>query len=162
MIDFRYISYVGTIVGVAVGVTWYIIQFRNMVRTRQAALFMQLYSTFCNKEFQKDYAEMLFKHEWRDFDEWMEKYGPQSNLDSFASYVSVPAYFEGIGVLVKRKLLDIELVNDMLSSQIMLFWEKIEDLTSEYRRLMNRPQLWEWYEYLYNEIKKMQKQVNQA
>jgi hypothetical protein len=128
-----------------------------VIKARQASLFMQLYSIFCQKDFQLKYADIVFRHEWDDFDDWMQKFGPFGDLDSFSSYVAVCAYFEGIGVLVKRKFLDTELVNDMLSSQIMLFWEKIEEITINYRKLLNRSQLWEWFEYLYNEIKKKQK-----
>lgn len=145
------------VLGPTAAVSWYIAQYRNVIKARQASLFMQLYDIFCQKDFQMKYADIVFRHEWRDFDDWMQKYGPFSDLDSFSTYVAVSAYFEGIGVLVKRKLIDIELVNDILSSQILLFWEKIEDVTINYRRLLNLSQLWEWFEYLYNEIKKKQK-----
>jgi len=124
------------------------------LETRQAELFMQLYDRFNDKDFAKQYTEILFQHKWTDFDDWMQKYGPMTNLDVFSSWMSVAVFFEGIGVLIKRKLIDISLVDDLLSSAIIMVWEKIEPIAKEYRVRFNRPQLWEWFEYLYTELKR--------
>lgn len=145
-------------ISVVIGVTMGVRQVRNWVRTRETQLFMGLYETFRDREFQKQYCEIIFQHEWRDFDDWLEKYGPTTNIETFSSWVSVPAYFEGIGVLLKRKLIDIGLVDDILSTQILLLWEKMEPIIKAYRKHIERPQLYEWFEYLYNEMKKREEQ----
>ena len=82
----------------------------------------------------------------------MEKFG---NPEDMAKTLSLGAYFEGIGVLVKRGLLDPTLVDDLLSINIFEFWEKIEPLVIERRKRMNKPTSGEWMEYLYNEIRKI-------
>jgi len=145
--------------GILIGILIAVIQLRNLNKTRQTELFMNLYETFRNREFQRQYAEIIFQHKWKDFDDWLEKYGPVTNVEAFSSWISVPAYFEGIGVLLNRKTIDISIVDDMLSTQILLLWEKIEPITKEYRESMKRPQLWEWFEYLYKEIKKREQQL---
>jgi len=148
--------------GILIGILIAVIQLRNLNETRQTELFMNLYETFRSREFQKQYAEIIFQHTWKDFDDWMEKYGPVTNIEAFSSWISVPAYFEGIGVLLNRKTIDINMVDDMLSTQILLLWEKIEPITKEYRKSTKRPQLWEWFEYLYNKIKKREQQLTQT
>jgi hypothetical protein len=63
-------------------------------------------------------------------------------------------FFEGIGILLKRKLIDIELVDDMFTSPIKWSWEKYKDVVLETRKVENQPEIFEWFEYLYNEMKK--------
>ena len=145
--------------GIFIGILIAVTQLRNLNKTRQTELFMNLYETFRNREFQRQYAEIIFQHKWKDFNDWLEKYGPGTNIEAFSSWISVPAYFEGIGVLLHRKTIDISMVDDILSTQILLLWEKIEPITKEYRERMKRPQLWEWFEYLYKEIKKREQQL---
>lgn len=62
-------------------------------------------------------------------------------------------FYEGIGVLVKRKLIDVNLVDDLMSGFILRSWEKIEPIIKEFRERENWPQAWEWIEYLYHQIK---------
>jgi hypothetical protein len=71
-----------------------------------------------------------------------------------AGALTVGLFFEGIGILLKRKLIDIELVDDMLTSRIKLTWEKMRDITLEARKVRNQPELLEWFEYLYDEMGK--------
>lgn len=159
MLDVSTISKVVEATFILIGILIAVIQLRNLNKTRQTELFMNLYETFRNREFQRQYAEIIFQHKWKDFDDWLKKYGPVTNIEAFSSWISVPAYFEGIGVLLDRKMIDMSLVDDMLSTQTLLLWEKIEPITKEYRERVKRPQLWEWFEYLYDEMKKREQQL---
>jgi hypothetical protein len=62
-------------------------------------------------------------------------------------------FYEGIGVLVKRNLIDINMVDDVLSGDVMRYWEHLEPFMLEYRKHLNWPQAAEWVEYLYKQIK---------
>jgi hypothetical protein len=42
----------------------------------------------------------------------------------------------------------------MFTSPIKWTWEKMKDLTLEHRKVRNQPEILEWFEYLYNEMKK--------
>jgi hypothetical protein len=66
-------------------------------------------------------------------------------------------FFEGIGVLLHRKLVDTGLVADLFGSQIKFTWEKLKP-TVEWGRV-KQPDLWQWFEYLYNEMKKREQQL---
>jgi len=145
---------VAAIITVVVAAIMGIRQLGNPVKARHAQLFMPLYDTFRNREFAEQYSDILFRHQWKDFDDWLHKYGPMENPTDFSSWVSVCSYFEGVGVLVKRKLIDIDLVDDLLSTEIRWLWEKIEPIAKEYRAQYNRPQLWEYFEYFYKEMRK--------
>jgi hypothetical protein len=68
---------------------------------------------------------------------------------------SVLAFFEGIGVLVKRQLIDINLVADMLSTPIIMVWKIIEPRVMARRKALEREQIWDWFEFLHEEIQKI-------
>jgi hypothetical protein len=126
--------------------------------TRQAQLFIQLYTTFTSYEFKLKWNNIMYTWKWKDFEDFESKYGT-SNSEEFSKFDLIGTYFEGIGVMVKRGLVDVTLVDDLMSGHIVSSWERFESLILEWRRSMNWPQLLEWWEYLYHEVKGiMQKQ----
>jgi hypothetical protein len=153
MVDIQTFSIVIASASVVAGVIYYALQIRNQNRTRQTDLVMKLYSNFNSPEFQKTWEQIL-KREAKDLQDYQKKYG---NAES----VTVGMFFEGIGILLKRKLIDIELVDDMFTSPIKMTWEKMKNMTLESRKIYNRPETFEWFEYLYNEMKKREQQLQQ-
>jgi hypothetical protein len=53
---------------------------------------------------------------------------------------------------VKRKLIDPELVDDLISSGVIGVWEKIEPVVLEWRVRRHYPQLMEYFEYRAREM----------
>jgi hypothetical protein len=106
--------------------------------TRQAQLFMQIYDKSTQKEFMKDMFEIFSEWKWTDYTDFQKKY--RLNPENYIKFWTVSDYFEGIGVLVKRKLIDPEMVDDMMSGWVIKFWEKIGPMTLEDRRFYNAPQ----------------------
>lgn len=153
MIDIQTISVSLAALGILVAAMYYTLTVRNQNRTRQAQLFMQIYSVFRTEEFQDNITEIL-SWKWNDYDDFLEKYGPKTNPKAWRALGSVAGYFEGIGLMVNEKLIDISLVENLMSTHIIIFWEKINPLSIEFRRDFNRPQIDVWKEYLYNEVKK--------
>ena len=64
--------------------------------------------------------------QFEDYDDYEAKYGFQANPDAYLLHGRVETYLEGIGVLVKRGLIDPSFVDDLMSSGIVSFWEKFE------------------------------------
>ena len=146
MVDIRTISIAIACAGVFVAAIYYILQIRHQTKVRQTDLIMKLYSQFNSLEFQKMWEEVL-NREAKDYDDYSKKYGG-------AEVTAVGMFFEGIGILLKRKLIDIELVDDMFTTPIKWTWEKIRGMILELRRTRNQPEIFEWFEYLHNEMKK--------
>jgi hypothetical protein len=63
-------------------------------------------------------------------------------------------------MLVKRKLVSMGLIDDLLNANILSTWEKIKPIAEGMRKRV--PQSWEWFEYLYNEMKKRERQLQQS
>jgi hypothetical protein len=146
--------------GVIVAAVYYVLNIRATQRnlkqtleTRQTQLFMDLYEVFRNKEFQRDVATIYNIWQWKDYDEFEVKYGRTTHPDEYSSYLSVVNYFGGLGVLVKRGMIDPSLVKDLMSGVVTRFWEKIEKLTLETRVRRSWPKYDDDVEYLYNVMK---------
>ena len=62
-------------------------------------------------------------------------------------------YFEGVGVLVRRGLIDPELVYDIMYGSIISFWEKHETIIQGLREQFHSPQTLNDLEYIYKQMK---------
>ena len=160
MVDAQTISIIFAGVSIGVAALYYTLTLRNTQRaqqlqleTRQAQLFMQAYSRFTEKEFQKSWFEMVSQWEWDDYDDFMAKYGPKTNSEDASKWGSVLAYFEGLGVFVEQGLIDIELVSRLGSTNIINCWEKFGPVFEEYTRRTGNPYAYDYLEWLYNELK---------
>ena len=79
---------------------------KMQLETRQAQLFMEVFREYRGLEFRRQRLQVLGQ-KWTNFDDWWEKYGGLNNPEEWANWQSVAAYFSGVGVLVKRGLVDI-------------------------------------------------------
>jgi len=165
MVDLTSVSAILAAIGVFVGVVIAVLELRNLKRqreteieTRQAQLFMQICDYFYRADFLSDENEILFKWKWKDFDDFWQKYGPETNVEAFNKWDSIGTYFKGIGMLVKRKLIDLNLVDELMGTSIRLHWEKSGAIMKEFRTRL-WPHAYEWFEYLYTELQKREQQL---
>jgi len=56
----------------------------------------------------------------------MQKYGPNTSPEAWDIMASTTYFLEGIGMLMKKGLIDPEIVDDLMSGVIVSVWEKIE------------------------------------
>jgi hypothetical protein len=115
----------------------------NLTRAR-------MYNNFTSLEFKKAWNDIMFVWEWETVDEFIVKYGFGSEEAPKLDLVST--FFEGIGVMVKRGLIDISLVDDLMSGHVTSSWEKYKPIIEEIRK-NNWPQCLEYWEYLYDEVR---------
>ena len=156
MLDIPSISAVVAAIGVLIGVIIAVLEVRNLVKQRQAELFMNLYDHYNDPEFAKHWAKTVFQWNWKDFDDWLKKYGPETNVEAYSSWAAIGNYFKGIGVLVNKKLIDISLAENLMSQTLFGYWEKYEPVVKGFREHYKFPEAWKWVEYLHNELKKRQ------
>jgi len=154
MDDISTLSVVIAAVSVVIGVILAVLQIRDLVKTRQTDLVIRLYSAYWSKEFQ----EALTRHvavDYTSYDDFVKKYGPIPSMNEYQTSLRiVGTFYEGIGVLLSEKLVDINLIDKLFA--VELYWRKVEPLIKDLRKQYH-PRLWEWFEYLYNEIKKRQR-----
>ena len=145
-------------VSIMVGIAYYIMilqnQQKNMntsLETRQAQLFMDIYQTYVTKEIHRD-IEIVLKSDFIDFEDWLSKYGPQSNPDGHAKFDSVLSYMEGMGCLVKRGLIDPSYVVELLGLEVLYLHQKYQPVISGLRRA--NPTVYTDFDVLYESVKR--------
>jgi len=148
------------IFGVIAGFTYYVMVVRNsqknqqmQLETRQAQLFMQIYQGMSSPEHFR-MANELSKMEWDDYDDFYRKYSGEHNPEAFAMRYSTWYRYNGIGLLVKAGLIDVNRVYDLLNEMILWQWVKWEDIIVRSRDLYNLPGYMEGFEFIANEMKK--------
>jgi len=153
MLDIPSISAIVAAAGVLVGVALTVLQIRQQTKIRQMDLVMRLFSTFASDEFQEEYIKFL-DLKINDYDEFVKTYGLRGMFKVFS-------FFESVGILLNRKIISIDLVQQLFRQSIPIIWEKGKPIQIGMRRKYNQPSWGQWFEYLYNEIKKREQQLQQ-
>jgi hypothetical protein len=138
-------------------------QRQTEIDTRQAELFMNVYNRWNTKEMQAAYGLARFDivPKVKDYEDWRQNYsvrgGPQ-NLETWLNLQLLVTYFEGLGMLVKKGLIDIDMVDDLFAGRIKWYWESGEILWQGAREGLRDPQLYDSVEYLYHAIQERDQQ----
>jgi hypothetical protein len=127
------------------------------LETRQAQLLMNIFQTYSSKEFQTDMEEMLHTWKWKDYDDYMSKYGIENVVEN-GKHATVFRIYDGTGVFVRRGLVNPELVYDLMRESVILTWEKFLPIVESWRSRYNAPQIYLNFEYLYHEMKKVREE----
>ncbi len=150
-----------TLISVPIGVFYHIMTLNNtrknqqvQLETRQAQLFMQIYQEMSSVENFRIMSD-LGGMEWDDYDDFMRKYSGETNREAFAKRYSHQYKFDGIGILVKTGLIDLERVYDLMYDIIVWHWDKYGDINIKHREVFDNPDFMAGYEYLVYELKKM-------
>jgi hypothetical protein len=72
-------------------------------------------------------------------------------------------FWEGMGLLLKKGLVDREMIYYLLGSGfgVLTDWDKFGDVIKEMRVRIDRPNLFMWFEYLAEDMKKMTEEKGQ-
>ena len=156
MVDVNTIGILVASASVVVAAVSFIQQNRESRRMRQDELFMPVFSRFYETEFTKHWNNIMYNWEWKNYDDFMERYDLRANLENMASWSTVTFFFQVVGTLLKRKRIDPTLVSDLMQTATVRYWEKIEPVIKEMRKQLNFPRLVWAAEYLYSEMKRME------
>ena len=143
-------------IGISASLFYYANVLQNANKTRQAQLFMNLYDTYHSFEFRKKWHDLMSR-EWTDDEDRRRKY--EQTSEDLAAYTSMLSFFNGIGVLLHRKLIDIEMVDDLLSVNIRGFWSHYKSSVYWSREVLDEPNLYFYTEYLYDEVMKKHNKI---
>ena len=120
MVDYSTLSIIFTGLSISIAAFYYISTLRNtkknqelQLETRQTQLFMHFNDKF---ESRRDvWNEIKDEWSWNDYDDFMRKYGPESNAEEWMKFLSIAGLFEQIGVLAKHGSVDVKLIYDLMA-----------------------------------------------
>jgi len=151
VVDIQTVSIAIASTSVLIAAIYYVLQIRNQTKIRQTDLVMRLYSTFGSKEFQDAWTR-IESIEFKNYDEYVKKCG-------LGDYAQCATFFEGIGVLLQKKLIDINLVDALFSVPLKFMYERMKPIIEGNREQLHNQRVFEHFEYLYIEMKKREQQL---
>ncbi len=151
--DLQTISVAIAAVSIVIATLYSALTLRNDNRTRQAQLYVQIFDKLRTEEFIGTWIEVMYRQDFKDDEEWMDKYGPIKNPEAAGKLFSVGMLYQTIGMLVREKLIDPSLVLQENPWAVMATWEKLKPVVKGIRKTGD-PRFWSSFEYLANQIKK--------
>jgi hypothetical protein len=149
-LDIPSISAIAAAVGVLVGVVLTVVELRNLTKTRQMDLIMKVNSTWLSKEMLQSW-DTLRKTEFKNYSDYEEKCSVESR--------QIVGFFDSLGLLLKRRLVDIGLISDLFILEAP--WKKMKPFVEGLRERANDRRLHGHFEYLYHEWKRRERQLQQ-
>jgi len=157
--DVTSISAIVAAAGVLIGVAYYILDMRNQVKMRQTDLTMRLYTSWVSEEMTEPFLK-VWNLEFTDYEDFKKKYGTYlSDNPENAAVLSVLNSFLTLGLLLQKKLVDPEILTHL---PVSMTWNKIKPIVHGVRKQFNDPNMYEEFEYLYNEVKKYEQKLQQS
>ncbi|MCJ7718633.1 DUF4760 domain-containing protein [Candidatus Bathyarchaeota archaeon] len=152
IVNLTEISAIVATAGVLVGVVYYILAIQHQAQNKQTDLVMRLYATFSSTEFQNAWAKV--KKRAREFDDIDDIYEFEEKVGGLQEFNQVGLFFEGVGILLKRRIVNDTLIDDLFGGAIARAWETVRTGIIKGRQQQNDPTIYYYFEYLYNEMKK--------
>ena len=166
MIELTAIRDLVTIFGVIAGFSYYVINVRAnqknqklQLETRQMQLFMQIYNDINSRESLINWAEL--NNLTIDYEEYLQKHDSTVSPEYFAKRASLWYSYNTIGELLRLNMIEPDLLARLnVDTNVIVMYENWEHIIKENRTRENMPDLWDGFEYLYNEMKKIRESKN--
>jgi hypothetical protein len=113
------------------------------LETRQTQFFMQIYMKYLEDDlFGKNYW-ILMKREWDAPADYFQKFGtiPEKETDG-GDLNKMMTFYEGVAVLVNRKMIDVGLLYELMPTNVTTFWAKYESVILYLRANRGTPNLY--------------------
>ncbi len=154
-LDISSISVLIASASVVAGAIYYMLETKHQRVVRQTEIILRLSPWFntSTKEIQ-DAISQVCAAEYADYKDYMEKY---SGTSTYASLKMLGNFFEGIGLLVYRRLVETDIIYDFWGSIALSTWTENESLIRDMRKESGEPAMFEYWEYLAGEMRKRRK-----
>ncbi|MGQ0560861.1 MAG: DUF4760 domain-containing protein [Gemmatimonadota bacterium] len=129
---------------VTLGVIFAATQIRDYRQQRRRDAMFELVRSFQNPAFTRAMHRINDLPDDATLRDIYEVLGPEGDDDVFL----VGLTWESLGVLVFRREVSLELVDDFFSGSIAISWRKLKTFIEEDRRKIQRETAWEWFQWL--------------
>src|SRR5437773_8672592 len=129
---------------VAAGVMFAAAQIRYYRQRRRRESMLELVRSFQSPAFTSALRRVLSLPDGADAQKIREMLGP----DGEDAVYLVSLTWESLGVLVFRREVTLDLVDDFFSGPLIISWEKLKVYSEEWRRTLNRETGNEWFHWL--------------
>jgi hypothetical protein len=139
-------------VAVTAGVVFAAAQIRDYRRQRRRDAMLELVRSFQSPDFTRAIRRINSLPEGATRRQIQESGGED---DIFLAALT----WESLGVLLFRREIDIDLMDDFFSGAIVISWRKLEAFVEQDRRELARETVWEWFQWLAERMMEHEKRV---
>lgn len=129
---------------------------RNFAVSRKASVFISYQTQAYDHQFLLNMTEIINEWSWKSFEDFWQKYGPQTNPEAYAKFISVSGFYEGMARLLKKNIIDIDLMPAVMSVGIIMFWDKIKPMSVQMTKQIGSTEGFHLAQFLYDTVKKRQ------
>jgi len=162
------VSYIAGALGVCVAAIFYVLNLRksqknqeisqrNMrqtLETRKLQFVTSITNQLLSEEGQKSIGELI-NMEWKDYDDFEKKYGSDYNLDNYAKRMSVWNTYNTLGMLVREKLIEPEVLYSITRTNPIFMWSKFKDLIAEMQKRYGGGDTLSDFKFLSDELRRI-------
>lgn len=134
---------VALLIGIPIG----LVQLRSLRTQRQEEMVIEAYRPFMDEAFTRAY--------WRVHAvdaQTYEAFKAGASVEQWADFDLISSYFEMIGVLYKRGLAPLDLIDDLFAGSLLTTWRKVAPLIRGYRADTNVADYGQWFERLARDL----------
>ena len=158
MIELSIIRDCIAIFGVLAGFSYYVLtvrasqrNMRQTLETRQIGLIDNMVTRSMSQQGFQNFFELL-RYEWNDFEDFEKKYGSENNLEATAKRFSVWQDYNLIGLMLRKGLVEADVLCDMGVQGVIFLWEKYKPIIEEERKRYMSMNFLSDFEYLAGEM----------
>ena len=145
------LAFVLTGLGLTASIVYYANILNNANKSRERELINQRI-TMIDVGFYAKWRQLL-NGKWSTYQEWQKHRSENIEDSDILAYMCT--LLNTIGLLHKNKMLDSDLIFGIYQPNLFLWtWEKVAPIVYGNRDLLNNPEQYSGFEYLYNEAKK--------
>jgi hypothetical protein len=139
--DIANLAQVIATVTVVVGLIFGVVQVRELTRQRRDAAAIQLAHSFGNPHFAQAFRQVLDLPAGAEAEEVRRR-----GLEDAAMLVGLT--IESVAIMVHRRIIDIDLVWELMGGVVLATWDRLRDWAIDHRRSTRSEKFNEWYQWL--------------
>ena len=140
-----YITYISVMIGLILA----LMELRHWHKTRKTEIIMNIYNRFSEREIIEAISK-VGSAKYENLEDYRNKYG-------FTEVMEISTLFEGLGVLLQQKLIDIKMLDQFFGPTISFLWDKLKPIIYGMRTSLNEPFYFSHFELIINELKSFRK-----
>jgi hypothetical protein len=144
MLDIPSISAIIAGTSVVASAAFAVLQMRNWSKSRESEFLCKLQSAITDKEYRKAWAKIR--------DTSCANYKDCLKIEY--EFELVIAFYDTLGVLLRRKLVGIGPIVDLFGTAVIRAWNRSKVYVEGARKEVQEPKLYSGFEFLYNEVHK--------
>jgi len=156
MVDVSTVSIITASASVIAGVLYYVIQVRNLVKSRQMDIVMRLYVTWGSEDMKRAFSKVVALKP-QDYETFCREHGSIASPNRSPIWTDIDRvgwFMNGLGFMVHRRFVSIDLIRELFGYGVVFQWRILGPLVLGWRAELNLPESFVWFEYLAKELER--------